>query len=330
LVMPWFALMGGYISGLREQLKGALRTVRDSEQALEEAQRLAHFGNWTFDPATRVAAWSKETYRIFGLDPGERALVGSEFRSLVHAEDQERYMQLIDEAAREGKDFDTEYRIALPSGATRWVHAIAHPALDDKGQTTLLRGTVMDVTDRKATEEQIRQLAHYDALTGLPNRNLLMQLLRHALAKTKRRGTPLAILVIDLDGFKKVNDSLGHVAGDSLLAVFAQRLSSCLRKSDIAARLGGDEFVVVIDDFDSPSSVGAIAERVLTAASTPFQIDKRECTVSASVGVATYPQAGEDIDALIKNADDAMYAAKHAGKNTCRFWAGPIGDACDG
>lgn len=326
VTMPWFALMGGYISGLRERLKAALRTVRDSEHALAQAQRLAHVGSWTFDPATRVAVWSAETYRIFGLDPNKPPLVGSEFGSLVHAEDRERYMQLIHKAACEGKEFDTEYRITLPSGAVRWVHALAEPAVDEKGRATLLRGTVMDITERKATEEQIRQLAHFDALTGLANRNLLMQFLAHALAKTQRRGTSLAVLFIDLDGFKRVNDTLGHEAGDWVLAEFARRLSSCLRKSDTAARLGGDEFVAVIEDFDS-ASIRIIAERVLLAGSTPFHFEGQECVVSASVGVAVYPQAGADTDTLIKNADSAMYSAKHAGKNTYRLWAEPMSGA---
>jgi len=321
VTIPWLALMGGYISGLREALKAALRTVRDSEHMLAQAQRIAHVGSWTFDPATRVAVWSAETYRIFGLDPNQPALVGIEFCSLVHAEDRERYTQLIHKAACEGKEFDTEYRITLPSGAVRWVHALAKPAVDEKGLTTLLRGTVMDITERKAAEEQIRQLAHFDALTGLANRNLLIQLLSHALAKTQRRGTSLAVLFIDLDGFKKVNDTLGHKAGDWVLAEFARRLSRCLRTSDTAARWGGDEFVAVIEGFDSPASIPIIAERVLLAGSTPFQFEGQECLVSASVGVATYPQAGEDIDTLIKNADNAMYCAKHAGRNSYRLWA---------
>jgi len=323
VTMPWFALMGGYISALREQLKTALRTVRDREQTLAQAQRLAGIGSWTYNPVTRVAVWSAEAYRIFGVDPNEAPLVGAALRSIVHAEDKKRYIQVVEKSARDGKDFDSEFRIVLPSGVIRWVHAIGQPTVDDKGLMTLLRGTVMDITERKASEEQIRQLAHFDAQTRLPNRNLLMQLLHHALAKTQRLGTPLAVLFIDLDGFKNVNDTLGHEAGDFLLAAFAQRLGNCLRKSDTAARLGGDEFIVVLDDFDGPSAVRAIAERVLLAASTPFQVESHECIVSASLGVAMYPQAGADVDTLIKNADKAMYFAKQAGRNNYRFWGEP-------
>jgi diguanylate cyclase (GGDEF)-like protein/PAS domain S-box-containing protein len=319
VTMPWFALMGGYISELREQLKSAFRTVTESERALAEAQRLAQFGSWTFDPASSEAVWSEETYRIFGLDPSARAIGGSDFRSLVHEEDRERYSRLIDKALGEGQEFDTEYRVALPSGAVRWVHALAQPISQKEGKGQLLRGTVMDITQRKATEEQIRHLAHFDALTGLPNRNLLMQLLRHAVGKAQR-GTPLAVLFIDLDGFKAVNDSLGHEIGDALLAAFAQRLSRSLRMSDTAARLGGDEFVVVVDDFENRTHVQRVAERILLAATTPFQVDGHACEVSASIGIAVQGPESPDVDALIKNADTAMYAAKRAGRNRFRFW----------
>jgi diguanylate cyclase (GGDEF)-like protein/PAS domain S-box-containing protein len=318
LILPWFALMGGYISDLRERLQIAFRTMADSERALAEAQRLAQFGSWTFDPANREAVWSEETYRIFGLDPSRRAIGGADFRALVHEEDRERYMRLIDKALGDGQEFDTEYRVALPSGAVRWVHALAQPIARAQGEGRLLRGMVMDITQRKATEERIRRMAHFDELTGLPNRNLLMQLLRHAVSKAQR-GVPLAVLFIDLDGFKSVNDSRGHEIGDALLAAFAQRLGRALRMSDTAARLGGDEFVVVIDDFEGRTQVEAVAQRILLAAATPFQMNGHDCLVSASIGIAIHGPASSDVDSLVKNADTAMYAAKNNGKNGYRF-----------
>jgi diguanylate cyclase (GGDEF)-like protein len=179
----------------------------------------------------------------------------------------------------------------------------------------------MDITERKAAEEKVRQLAHFDSLTQLPNRNLFMHLLGLALAKTQRCGTPLAILFIDLDGFKEINDRLGHDAGDSLLTAFAQRLKDCLRQSDTAARLGGDEFVVLIDDFSEPSIPAIVAQRILVVTAKPFPVATRECNVSASIGISLYPNAGGNIDTLIKSADSAMYRAKQAGKNTYRFWS---------
>ncbi|RZA28413.1 MAG: diguanylate cyclase [Proteobacteria bacterium] len=267
--MLWFALMAGYISELRERLKAALRTVAESERTLAEAQRLAQFGSWSFDPVGHAVVWSEETYRIFGLDPKQQAVGGADFRALVHEEDRERYLHLIEKALGEGQEFNTEYRISTPSGGVRWVHALAQPIPRLAGDGPILQGMVMDITQRKTNEDQIRQLAHFDVLTGLPNRNLLMQLLHHAVAKAQR-GTPLAVLFIDLDGFKAVNDWFGHEVGDALLAAFAQRLSRSLRLSDTAARLGGDEFVVVIDDFTTRSDIETVAERILIAAMTPF------------------------------------------------------------
>ena len=327
VTMPWFAMMGGYISGLRAKLGAALRVAQDNERSLAEAQSLAHLGSWTFDPATGASHWSAEAYRIFGLHPSQPAMVGERFLSLVHVDDRERYTELITKAVRERRGYEAEYRIVLPSKNIRWVHSVAHVTVDEQGRMTLLRGTVMDISERRAAGEQIRQLAHFDALTDLPNRNLLFQILTNALAKSQRRAAALAVLFIDLDGFKQINDRWGHSAGDSLLALFATRLRECLRASDTAARVGGDEFVVLVDDFEHPSNVSAIAKRILLAATTRFHVADHECNVSVSIGIATFPDAGTDIDTLMKNADCAMYSAKRAGKNTYRFWSTAVSPA---
>ena len=186
---------------------------------------------------------------------------------------------------------------------------------------------------RKAAQEQLQQLAHFDYLTSLPNRNLFNQLLAHALAKAKRRETPLAILFLDLDGFKQINDNHGHDAGDHLLTMFAERLNACLRRSDVvartgvanaAARLGGDEFVVLLEDFADLSELEVVAERILAAAAKPFDLAGAQGRVGASIGISVYPRDGDDIEMLLKSADGAMYAAKQAGKNTYRFCSEPL------
>ena len=189
---------------------------------------------------------------------------------------------------------------------------------------------------RKAAQEQLQQLAHFDYLTGLPNRNLFNQLLAHALEKAKRRETRLGLLFIDLDGFKQVNDRFGHDAGDHLLATFAERLGASLRSSDIvarpgsaevAARLGGDEFVVLIEDVNDPSELEIVAQRILEAAAKPFDLAGAEGRVGASIGIGIFPDDGTDLDALVKSADAAMYAAKQAGKNTVRFHVKAVAQA---
>ena len=186
---------------------------------------------------------------------------------------------------------------------------------------------------RTAAQKQIRQLAHFDFLTGLPNRTLFNQLLDHALRKAQRHARQLAILFIDLDGFKQINDRFGHDAGDHLLVTFTLRLRESLRRSDAvgrhtgsdtAARLGGDEFVVLIDEFADLVELEAVAKRVLAAAEEPFSLAGPEGEISASIGISIYPTDGTDIESLTKSADSAMYRAKQAGKNTYRFFSGAI------
>ena len=185
---------------------------------------------------------------------------------------------------------------------------------------------------RKAAQEQLRQLAHFDFLSGLPNRTLLNQVLEHALNKAQRRRTSLSLLFIDLDGFKQINDQFGHDAGDHLLATFAQRLRDSLRKSDLPARLsssgtparfGGDEFVVVIDDSSEPANLAKVAQKILSAAREPVDFAGSRGSVTASIGIAVYPSDGADFDELLKNADSAMYAVKQSGGNGYRFFSAP-------
>ena len=182
---------------------------------------------------------------------------------------------------------------------------------------------------RRAAQGQLQRLAHFDFLTGLPNRNLFNQILTHAFAKARRNATPLGILFIDLDGFKHVNDTYGHDAGDHLLVTFTQRLRQCLRKSDTvahagagtAARLGGDEFVVLVDAIRDVAELAAVAKRILAVAAEPFDLAGPRGQVTASIGISVYPYDGSEIDDLIKAADNAMYEAKQSGKNAFRYFS---------
>src|SRR5258706_249147 len=212
-VLPVYALMAGYVSRLRQRasrnnasLKAALARAEASEASLAEAQHIAHLGSWSYEPERRTAQWSAETYRIFGIDPAKPAPGGEEFVALVHPNDREHYGWLIREALREGREFDCQFRILPTDGNVRWVHAQGRALLGTDGRTSLLRGTLLDITERMAAEDRIRELAHFDSLSGLPNRNLFTQLLSYALAKAAREQRRLALLLIDLDGFKRIND----------------------------------------------------------------------------------------------------------------------------
>lgn len=172
----------------------------------------------------------------------------------------------------------------------------------------------------KTQQKQLERLAHYDPLTGLPNRLLLADRLRHALAYARRHDRPLAVVYLDLDGFKAINDRHGHQVGDDLLVVVSQRLQSSLREEDTLARLGGDEFMAVLVGLEQPQDYQPIATRLLQLAAAPVELGAHTLSVSASVGVTLYPEDNVDADELICHADQAMYQAKMAGKNRyCHF-----------
>ncbi len=180
---------------------------------------------------------------------------------------------------------------------------------------------VRDTTERKNTIEQMAYLAHFDSLTGLPNRMLFHQRLEHALTIAERPGRSLEVLFLDLDRFKNINDTLGHATGDRLLTETAQRLQGILRESDTVARLGGDEFVVLVENVDEPHRGGIIAEKILAALRPPFRLDAEPLSVTTSIGISSFPSDGTNAETLLKNADIAMYRAKEMGRNNYRYYS---------
>ncbi len=193
---------------------------------------------------------------------------------------------------------------------------------DDTGKVTNYVSVFTDITLRKESEQRLQFLANHDALTKLPNRTLLQERIEHALRLAQRNKTQLAVLFIDLDRFKIINDTLGHDAGDLLLLEASRRLMKCLRESDTIARQGGDEFVVLLEEFgDDVQYLATVARKVMGALTQPFTLQGQEIFISASIGISVYPQDGQDMNALLKNADIAMYRAKEQGKNTFQFYA---------
>ena len=211
------------------------------------------------------------------------------------------------------------YRV-LRDGTRRYFSDNADPVFDDTGQFTGYRGVGRDITVQKLAEERVEHRATHDSLTGLPNRAMFSALLDQALRSAKRYERKLAVLFIDLDGFKSVNDLLGHEAGDGLLKQMAARFRDAVRASDVVIRLGGDEFVVLAQELLGRDGVCAVAQKVLCAAALPVQVAEQECQISASIGIAVFPDDGDSEQMLMKNADQAMYAAKREGKNAFRFF----------
>ena len=181
-------------------------------------------------------------------------------------------------------------------------------------------GIVRDITDRKRTEAKIAHLAHYDYLTDLPNRSLLLDNLEHAIALAKRNKYKVAVLFLDLDGFKQINDTRGHDAGDLLLQEVSKRLKGSIRTSDTVARVGGDEFIFVLNEIGSEENAALTANKAIGSLSKPFDLKGQQCKIGGSIGISIYPDTSEDSVMLVKQADDAMYLAKQSGKNMFKFY----------
>ena len=210
----------------------------------------------------------------------------------------------------------------LQDGSLRYALVSGEPIFDDTGRFTGYRGIGRDVTEQKIAEENINRMARYDTLTGLFNRAVFYERLTHGLALAHRYGRSLAVLFVDLDRFKDVNDAYGHVTGDDVLKIMARRLGATIRTSDTVARLGGDEFIVLAENIEQRSDVGEFAQRLQEALYEPFPISGRECRLGVSIGIAMFPNDGSDAATLLKRADIAMYRAKESGRNRYAYFSG--------
>jgi diguanylate cyclase (GGDEF)-like protein/PAS domain S-box-containing protein len=217
---------------------------------------------------------------------------------------------------------DVVFRFRVPHGGRAYASVSGEPVFAPDGTFAGYRGIGRDITEQKLAEDNIRRLARFDTLTGLANRPSLFDHVEHAIARSRRNGRPFAVLFIDLDRFKDVNDAFGHATGDDVLRTMAQRLQAAIRAGDSAARIGGDEFVVVAEEFERPEVVAEFAARLLDTLAEPVLLHGQECRVGASLGIALFPTDGEDAQMLLNRADVAMYRAKEAGRNAFAFFAG--------
>ena len=311
----------------------AINDLKQNQRRLSNAQRIGEMGDWEWDVRQDRIVPSEQAWRIFGQGTAQGALAREAFLATIHPDDTERVRQAYERAINNGDAFAIEHRIFQSCGTLRHVHQQVEVILrDEAGRALHLAGAVHDITRRKDAEEQIRRLAFYDALTGLPNRLLFTDQLEKALANAQRQQEQVAIMFIDLDHFKRVNDTLGHGAGDELLRVVSTRLSNSIRGLDSItrcseeqgpnsiARLGGDEFIVMLSEVNRVADAAGVARRLVEALSEPLTVQGTELYVSGSVGVAMYPGDGIDIDTLLMNADTAMYRAKEAGRGGFQFY----------
>lgn len=222
-----------------------------------------------------------------------------------------------------GNEWQGELINRKKNGEFYWENTRIAPIKDSTGVITHFVAVKEDVTERKRLEETIRQMAHYDTLTSLPNRALLKDHFTLALAHARRKKEALAVMFVDLDLFKNINDTFGHDAGDQLLQGIAGRLLNCVRETDTVSRLGGDEFTILLPEIGEAENVAMLAGKVIEAIKQPLMVNSNKLSITASIGIALFPNDGEDADTLLKNADIAMYRAKEKGRNNYQFYATP-------
>ncbi|MDV2581986.1 diguanylate cyclase domain-containing protein [Alkalibacillus haloalkaliphilus] len=319
----------------KDNIVGAVSVARDItkqkqiEQALAETNRKYEIiANNMSDLIAMIDKRGQITY----ASPSHETVLGypqemfetKEALNFVHPDDLDVMQHLYDEILFTGKMKEAEYRVKHKNQGWVWIEVLGSPiSQSDHQQSTIIPDEILlisrEITERKKLEEQLKQMAYYDELTDLPNRKLLDMHLKKAMARTNRTGESLASMFIDLDGFKEVNDKLGHNSGDELLKIVAARFVSCLREEDFVSRYGGDEFVVILENVADEGAKEA-ADRIIEHLSKPISLKDEEVVVSPSIGISHYPDDSEEMEELLSKADQAMYYAKSKGKNTYQFY----------
>ncbi len=297
--------------------KLAEEALFDSEERYDMSARGAHDGLWDWNLLDDKILFSFRWKEMLGYEEHEISNDPEEWFSRVHPNDLDRLnTELAAHLAGLTPHFECEYRIRNKTGSYRWMFGRAVSVRSDGGRPTRMAGSQSDSTDLKLIEEQLQHDAFHDALTGLPNRSLMLDRLSHSLRKTRRRGVDFfAVIVVDLDRFKVVNDSLGHSMGDQLLVNMGQHLEQLVRPGDTLARIGGDEFVILAESIEAMEGARTLAERVRTAVSEPMNIEGHEVVITASIGMVLASQGQADPADLLRDADLALYRAKDLGGN---------------
>jgi diguanylate cyclase (GGDEF)-like protein/PAS domain S-box-containing protein len=306
------------------------RVLRDTANAAARVHRLVAFGHWSTDLVTGIITWSDEMWVNARIPkPPNTTSPGLAYdivKRHMHPDDRARVVADLNDTKKTGNVNRIEYRSFRGDGTKHWEELIVAREDDETGKPLRLVGTCVDITERKEASERLLLSARSDPLTGLPNRMLLNERLAAACSSARRRKSKMAILFIDLDGFKEINDTLGHSTGDLLLQSVAARLRLLTRAEDEVARTGGDEFVILLEDPDSVDAA-ATAQRIVDAFREPLHVGGRTLSMSLSIGVACFPADGRDGETLLRNADAAMYHAKRSQRGSYRLFEKPMNDA---
>ncbi|WP_456406908.1 EAL domain-containing protein [Thiolapillus sp.] len=304
---------------IRFQLRASENAIalKENQERLISAQRMAGLGYWRWDAVKDRLTLSENLALMLGADPDDNHLSLEDYLALVHPKDRE-YLRNTIKATTDGAPLrPIDYRLIIDGRPAITVHqelGIA-PNTDN-----IVLGTVQDITQQRANERRIRQLAYTDELTGLASRAYFYKHVEDVIRAAQRRDERFALLYMDLDGFKDINDSLGHDTGDELLKIIAQRLQGILRETDFIARLSGDEFCILIDNVSNQYDAAEVASRSLAVINQPIKLLARELRPRCSIGIAHFPDDGDDLQTLLKAADSAMYAAKKDGKHRYAFY----------
>ncbi len=327
-----------FIQRLRFLLRHS-HTVEDLHRrasGLGRVHQIAQLGHWEADAASGEMTWSLEVPGLLVV-PHRVSPTIEDYLEALHQDDVPALRNAIDAAVGSGRPFALDHRLREPAAADRFVHTRADVSQDGPKGTRLV-GTIQDVTERVESQHKIRYLAFYDSLTNLPNRRLFTEILARLVERARRQRSLVAVLFMDLDNFKRVNDTYGHATGDKLLKVVGERLSQTVRRDDILARplgepenavsrLGGDEFVVAFGGLAQAEDAARLAARMLEEIKAPMRIDNNELSVSASVGISLFPHDGDNEEALLGNADAALYCAKDGGRNCVHFFDRSMNEA---
>lgn len=331
---PFNGVLLGHRARFLLRASAAMKEVERSREHLATAQQLAKVGSWEWDPATDRLQLSEVACGIFGLAASSFRGPTQTFLERVSPSVAATVRTVLTQPGIAAHPYHQDHRLTLQDGSERVVHiqARAIPA-PNTGKIDTITATVQDITDRKHLEDHVHHLAYYDSLTGLPNRMLFRDRGEQAIAQSSRQGTMVAIVFLDIDRFKFINDTFGHTAGDLLLKQVADRLSDVTRTSDsigrpsmiemehAVARLGGDEFTLLLTSLHQADHAALVARRILTSLAAPFTLNGREVFVTASLGISLHPADGHTLEELLKNADTAMYQAKSAGRNNYQFYS---------
>ncbi len=311
----------------KDELEGAAEAVEESERRYRILAENSPVGIWQISVDGYTLYMNAAMRNIFEVPEDLEALRGVTCDQLVSEENAEA-MRQAHETWIQGDLAEIEVRArGRGSGELRYLVVSGAPILSAGGIAQSILVTVTDITARKKVEERAEYLAQHDTVTELPNRALFKDRLQQSVAIARRRDVPMAVLFVDLDNFKDVNDTLGHQAGDDMLRQVAHRLMQCVRETDTAARLGGDEFAIIASELRAIDDVTILARRMLQAMSTPFTIHGQEVHSGASIGVTIFPDDSDNADQLLTYADLALYHAKGAGKGTYQFYNQQMGDA---